>query len=141
MLVFTVFIYISILCWLFIYDSIKKTHAYFLLFCTLSWYIKLFQWPLKYLLLMLKVLKYDMSYFIMKRFWTRCSAGAQIYTTAVEQSATLNSWGKYGHNIQAWAWYSSEFGLLLNSWQHKFLTQNECGLINLPIMVQYPKSK
>ena len=51
---------------------------------------------------------------------------AALYDRSVR---TLNSWVKYGHNIQTW--YSSEFGLWLNSWQHRFLTQNECGLRTL----------
>ena len=48
--------------------------------------------------------------------------GAALYDHRVR---TLNSWGKYGHNIQAW--YSSEFGLWLNSWHNIGL----CHIMNL----------
>ena len=39
--------------------------------------------------------------------------GAALYD---RRGRTLNSWGKYGQNIQAW--YSSEFGLWSNFWHY-----------------------
>ena len=48
--------------------------------------------------------------------------GAALYD---RRGRTLNSWGKYGQNIQAW--YSSEFGLWSNFWHYMFFfTQNKC---------------
>ena len=46
--------------------------------------------------------------------WNQMLRWAHLYTTT--EVETLNSWGKYGHNIQAW--HSSEFGLRSIFWHN-----------------------
>ena len=52
------------------------------------------------------------NYETMKQIKPDAPHSAALYD---RRGQTLNSWGRYGHNIKAG--YSSEFGLWLNSWQ------------------------